>query len=77
LTLRWTYGTSSYSELLSGLSDGSFRLAQHVTGLGDASVWTTTRGGDPGDPVPLPPSVWLFGMGLIGAAGDRLRKRRR
>ncbi|MEZ4652499.1 MAG: VPLPA-CTERM sorting domain-containing protein [Candidatus Eisenbacteria bacterium] len=73
LKIRFDYGQSSYSELLSDLGDGDFRVAQHVTGMPE-SIWTVSQG--PVDPVPLPASIWLLGSGLVGWAGaSRFRKR--
>ena len=75
LAVRWAYDGVTYDEILAGLEDGSFRIAQHVTGLDpddELSIWTRT-----GEPVPLPASVWLFGPGLLGMAGRHLLRRRR
>ena len=74
LNIRFDYGTSSYDEVLSDLSSGKFRVAQHVTGM-PQSIWTVS--GEPINPVPLPASAWLLGSGLIGWAGmSQIRRRR-
>ena len=73
LTVRFDYGQSSYSQVLADLSSGDFRVAQHVTGM-PQSIWTVS--GEPANPIPLPPSVWLLGSGLLGWVGaSRIRKR--
>lgn len=78
LSLRFTLDEVTYDDVLAGLEDGSFRIAQHVTGLDPdnlLSVWTRT--GDGEEPVPLPAAVWLYGSGLFGMLGQHLVRRRR
>jgi hypothetical protein len=74
LKIRFDYGSSSYDEIVSDLTSGEFRVAQHVTGM-PSSIWTVS--GQPVNPVPLPASAWLLGSGLAGWAGaSRIRRRR-
>jgi hypothetical protein len=77
LTIRWDYDGSSFDDVVNGLGNGTFQLAQHITGLpdDDASVWART--GTPGDPVPLPASVWLLGSGLAMTLSGRFIRRRK
>jgi hypothetical protein len=75
LKIRFDYGQSGYSDVISDLQSGDFRVAQHVTGL-PSSIWTVSSEG-PTDPVPLPASIWLLGSGLISWAGSRRLARRR
>jgi hypothetical protein len=73
LTIRFDLGNSSYGEVVSDLTSGDFRVAQHVTGM-PQSIWTVS--GEPTNPIPLPPSGWLLGSGLLGWVGARrIRKR--
>ena len=78
LTLRMNYEDADYGEVLSMIATGELRLAQHVQGIGRSSVWGVTR--PPGDPVPLPASVWLLGSGFaswLGGGAIRRRKKGR
>jgi hypothetical protein len=78
MTLRMDYEDANYGEILSMISTGDLRLAQHIQGIGQSSVWGTT-GDEPGDPVPLPASVWLLGSGFaswLGGGALRRRKKR-
>lgn len=74
LKIRFSYGSSTYDEVISDLTSGEFRVAQHVTGMPE-SIWTVS--GEPINPVPLPASAWLLGSGLAGWAGiSQIRRRR-
>ena len=74
LTIRFDYGSTDYTSLISDLGTGEFRVAQHVTGL-PSSIWTASH--PVTDPVPLPPSAWLLGSGLLAWVGtNRMRRRK-
>lgn len=69
LTLRFDL-TGSFSDLLDALTNGEFRIAQHVIALPEgASVWTVL--------VPLPPAAWpgITALASLGVVGYVRRRR--
>jgi hypothetical protein len=66
--------------VLNGNNNGQFYAAAHVQGLppdGEGSAWITGGPGEGmGAPVPIPPTVWLLGAGLVGLIGMRRKFRK-
>jgi len=65
-----TFGSGSFSALLSALSTGDFRIGLHVQGItgndGFSDSYVNT--------VPVPAAAWLFGSALLGLIAARRRK---
>lgn len=60
---------------LDDFMSGGATQSRQASGAGNAMP-TDASNGTPGDPVPLPASVWLLGSGLLVTIGARLRQRR-
>lgn len=56
VTVDLDYGTS-YSDIISGLSDGSVRIGMHVIGLSDGSSFSAVN------EIPEPATIGLLGLG--------------
>ena len=67
-----------YANTLAALIDGTLRIGIHVQGISTAgfsdSFVNTPGGGTP--PIPVPPTVWLMGSGLVGLGLMAWRRRK-
>ncbi len=73
-SLTIAFSGAAYDDIITALSSEEFRVGLHVQGYtdGESESYVSTGGGEP---VPEPVSMLLFGTGLAGLAGARLRRK--
>lgn len=77
LTVRFDLSLGlTHATLVSALTAGDWRIAQHVQGIDNGkSIWTTTPS-EPLTVVPLPPAAWAGLSGLAFVAAVKVLRRR-
>lgn len=64
VTVDLDYGTS-YSDIISGLGDGSVRVGMHVIGLSDGSSFSAVNEVNEINETPEPATIGLLGIGTL------------